>query len=403
MATPGLMFVESRVRDPQKTSDELFNRYYNEEHLSAVLASTQIKLALRYKPVGPPARLSGAMSSYIALYPIDDIKKFSSPDSLEIPKLVENVKKSKILECDDASTLIHFELKLYTKVQTYETDAEYTSNDERGHILSFIQIEAPGDDEEFDHWFRTHGLDLSEMAAGFRRCTRYKGEDSERPRYLVIVEDDSDLYDSNSRIFREFYDKERRFPLQDPLIANMATEAAERFGAELDLLLAMYPDSLGFSPKARELKYSHRHDESSAKPPAVLLLRLPDTYPLSGFPEVISATGHYREDLRSATKAAFCSIGAPAGEEVLDALLLAFRDLVSSQESLHQNTALQEANRPKSSETNVLATRTVIIWLHHLLNTNKRKLALNPSMVGSDISGITKPRVSGRVDIFWRE
>ncbi|GAW17924.1 hypothetical protein ANO14919_073930 [Xylariales sp. No.14919] len=171
----------------------------------------------------------------------------------------------------------------------------------------------------------------------------------------------------------------------------MATEAAERFGAELDLLLAMYPDSLGFSPKARELKYSHRHDESSAKPPAVLILRLPDTYPLSGLPEVISATGHYREDLRSATKAAFCSIGAPAGEEVLDALLLAFRDLVSSQESLHRNTALQEASRPKSSETNVPANRTVIIWLHHLLNTNKRKLALNPSMVGSDISGITKP------------
>ncbi|TGJ79997.1 hypothetical protein E0Z10_g8769 [Xylaria hypoxylon] len=174
----------------------------------------------------------------------------------------------------------------------------------------------------------------------------------------------------------------------------MATETAERFAAELDLLLAMYPESLSFSPKARELKYSHC-DESSAKSPAILTLRLPDTYPLAGFPEVISATGHDKEDLRSATKIAFCSIGAPVGEEVIDALLLVFMDLVSSRERPHQNTTTQAASQPEYNERNALANRTVIIWLHHLLNTNKRKLALNPSMVGSRISGITKPGYPG--------
>ncbi|KAI0544909.1 hypothetical protein F4679DRAFT_589015 [Xylaria curta] len=171
----------------------------------------------------------------------------------------------------------------------------------------------------------------------------------------------------------------------------MEAEAAERFEAELELLLAMYPDSLSFSPKARELKYSHYgDDEASAKLHAVLLLRLPDTYPIDGSPEVISATGHYKEDLRSATKAAFGSIGAPAGEEVLDALLLAFKDLVSSQED-----PTETIGRPESQRTNALVNRTVIIWLHHLLNTNKRKLALNPSMAGSKVSGITKPGYPG--------
>ncbi|RYC54779.1 hypothetical protein CHU98_g11433 [Xylaria longipes] len=176
----------------------------------------------------------------------------------------------------------------------------------------------------------------------------------------------------------------------------MATEAAERFEAELDLLLAMYPDSLSFSPKARELKYSHcSDDEASAKPPAVLLLRLPDTYPVDGFPEVISATGHYKEDLRSATKAAFCSIGAPAGEEVLDALLLSFRDLVGSQEDPPQNATTRAMGQSESQGVNTLSNRTVIIWLHHLLNTNKRKLALNPSMAGSKVSGVTRPGYPG--------
>ncbi|TGJ79990.1 hypothetical protein E0Z10_g8770 [Xylaria hypoxylon] len=203
MATSGLMFVESHVRDPEKTPDELFNRYYNEEHLSAVLASPYIKLALRYKPLGHP----GAITSYIALYRVDDTSKFSSRDSPEILKLIENVKKSKMLECDDVSDLVHFDLKLYTKIQTYETDTEYRSDNERGRVISFVQIEAKSDDQDFDYWFRTQDLDISDMGAGFRRCTRYKSEDSVRPRYLIIVEDNDDLYDSNSRIFRELYER----------------------------------------------------------------------------------------------------------------------------------------------------------------------------------------------------
>ncbi|KAI1419695.1 hypothetical protein F5Y12DRAFT_776695 [Xylaria sp. FL1777] len=175
----------------------------------------------------------------------------------------------------------------------------------------------------------------------------------------------------------------------------MGTEAADRLETELDLLLAMYPESLSFSPEARELKYSLCDDESSAKSPAVLMLRLPDTYPLAGFPEVISATGHHKEDLRSAAKDVFCSIGDPAGEEVLDALLLAFRDLVISRESPHQATTMQAIGQSESRGTDALANRTVIIWLHHLLNTNKRKLALNPSMAGVKISGVTKPGYPG--------
>ncbi|KAI1126723.1 hypothetical protein F5Y10DRAFT_244198 [Nemania abortiva] len=174
----------------------------------------------------------------------------------------------------------------------------------------------------------------------------------------------------------------------------MATEAAERFEAELDLLFAMYPDSLSFSPKARELKYLHCDDEFGGKPPAVLLLRLPDTYPVNGSPEIISATGCYKEDLRSAAKAAFCSIGAPAGEEVLDVLLLAFRDLVLAQNS-DPRVATQKTDQSELDESNTHTNRTVIIWLHHLLNTNKRKLALSPSMASSTVSGVTKPGYPG--------
>ncbi|KAI8633632.1 hypothetical protein F5Y19DRAFT_470873 [Xylariaceae sp. FL1651] len=175
----------------------------------------------------------------------------------------------------------------------------------------------------------------------------------------------------------------------------MGTEAAKRLEAELDLLLAMYPESLNFSSKSRELKYSYFENYNISKSPAVLLLRLPDTYPLNGSPQIISASGFFKEDLRSVTKAAFQSIEAPAGEEVLDALLFAFKELVLSQAKLSQNADSQRMSQPQSGRDNVLPDRTVIIWLHHLLNTNKRKLALNPSMASSRISGIVKPGYPG--------
>ncbi|KAI1431285.1 hypothetical protein GGR50DRAFT_88823 [Xylaria sp. CBS 124048] len=173
----------------------------------------------------------------------------------------------------------------------------------------------------------------------------------------------------------------------------MATEATERFKVELDLLLAMYPESLTFSPQSRELRYSYCSDQTASG--ALLLLRLPDTYPVNGFPEVISATGYGKEDLRSATKAAFTTVDVPPGEEVLDALLLAFEDLVLSHAHSCQSADIPAQSRSETGDRKTPASRTVIIWLHHLLNTNKRKLALNPSCSSGRVSGVTKPGYPG--------
>ena len=37
----------------------------------------------------------------------------------------------------------------------------------------------------------------------------------------------------------------------------------------------------------------------------------------------------------------------------------------------------------------------MVIWLHHLLNTNKRKLALGPSREAASVSGLTRPGYPG--------
>lgn len=172
-------------------------------------------------------------------------------------------------------------------------------------------------------------------------------------------------------------------------------EAADRLEAELELLQAMYPEAISFSPKAREVKYVHV--TTPDMPASTLILRLPDLYPTEGVPEVLSASGLQREDLRSSAKEAVSNLGLLPGEEVLDAIILSFQDLLHTRASLlseGQDKAKNGSSR-QDGDTDDEQFRTVVIWLHHLLNTNKRKLALNPTMAGSQINGMTKPGYPG--------
>ena len=162
-------------------------------------------------------------------------------------------------------------------------------------------------------------------------------------------------------------------------------EAADRLQAELELLEAMYPEAISFLPKAREVKYVH------ADPSGTLVLRLPDLYPAVSLPEAITATGPRWEDLRSATKDAIAGLQLAPGEEVLDAIILSFQELLASCVPSNPMQGEQTGDAREKEQS-----RTVVIWLHHLLNTNKRKLALNPSISGPQpISGLTKPGYPG--------
>ncbi|KAJ8131850.1 hypothetical protein O1611_g1773 [Lasiodiplodia mahajangana] len=185
--TQGLMFVTSRVRDPRKTPDELYNRFYDEEHLGLVLAGGQTKLALRYKNVSTKAAVP-----YIALYPINDVSFFGSPGNL---KLIEDVKKSEILGCDNVSELIDFELRSYEKIHTFEGYGRARRKDaseQPARTLIVVTIDpAEGCEKEIDAWYRKQHLEMLNMCKGFRRCTRYMRVDGACPRYLALAEYDS--------------------------------------------------------------------------------------------------------------------------------------------------------------------------------------------------------------------
>ena len=169
---------------------------------------------------------------------------------------------------------------------------------------------------------------------------------------------------------------------------NMASTDDEsswksRQAAEVDLLQAMYPDQISWHEQRQELTYISGFGGS-------INLRLDDGYPERGQPTLIRASDTKKQDRRDETNTAIRALGLSEDEEMLDAIIQSFEDLLSKQvtEDLKPNNIL-------TCDTATENCKTTIIWLHHLLNTNKRKLATNPTSRPADIVGITKPGYPG--------
>jgi len=156
----------------------------------------------------------------------------------------------------------------------------------------------------------------------------------------------------------------------------MSEQEPSRLELEMELLEAMYPEQAIYETKARELKFTQDG--------ALLQLRLPDSYPDSGLPDVIAASDALKTDVRTATKTAIKELGLMEGEEALDAIIAAFQSVLESASTVQPSTVT-------TSSSNNDTCRTVIIWLHHLMALTKRKLALSPTT----LSGITKPGYPG--------
>ncbi|KAF2275862.1 uncharacterized protein EI97DRAFT_433810 [Westerdykella ornata] len=163
----------------------------------------------------------------------------------------------------------------------------------------------------------------------------------------------------------------------------MSESSEARLSTELELLQAMYPDQIDYNPKSRELKFI---DNS-----ALLHLRIPEHYPETALPDVLSASDRSKNDLRDRMQAAIRHLGIAKGDEALDAILGCFQAMTAS--TNNSNDLQGDTDGPLAHAACTREpSKTVIIWLHHLLALGKRKLAVSPS---SPLSGITKPGYPG--------
>lgn len=163
-------------------------------------------------------------------------------------------------------------------------------------------------------------------------------------------------------------------------------ERDERRKAEIALLQAMYPSDITWHEQRRDITYKPESGGS-------LTLRIPDNYPGEVQPTLIEALDKNKDDIRNTVRRRIDDLGLSTGEEVLDAIIQAFEDIANETQ---RTTKVTGSLLDKKEDTSSNSTcKTVIIWLHHLLNTNKRKLALNPSVNMNQVSGITKPGYPG--------
>ncbi|KAK5137979.1 hypothetical protein LTR08_005776 [Meristemomyces frigidus] len=154
-------------------------------------------------------------------------------------------------------------------------------------------------------------------------------------------------------------------------------DADDRLATELDLLHSMYPE-INYDEKRREVSYRAAG--------ASFQLRLPYDYLDSALPDVLYASAG-KTDLREQLKQ--CIAACDVGEEVLDSIVLSFIELVNSKASEDSSESQATGDGGRESDSKA----TIVVWLHHLLNTNKRKLALSPP--SRDVSGVTKPGYPG--------
>jgi len=150
----------------------------------------------------------------------------------------------------------------------------------------------------------------------------------------------------------------------------------------------MYPEQVTWDAHARDLKYAS--DGSN------FVLRLPDDYLLAGLPTILSATTK-KHDLRNTLRERFHEL--PRGEEVLDSIVVTFEELAADFD-LEDATpdSAQQGGKTKGDDyswddgSQESRRATILVWLHHLLNTNKRRQALSPART---VSGVTKPGYPG--------
>ena len=172
-----------------------------------------------------------------------------------------------------------------------------------------------------------------------------------------------------------------------------------RLGDEVSLLEAMYSaDLLSFDVKTREISFS-----PSPEAGARLKIRLPADYPGgTHYPQVIQAYDASKHDIWKQMDTAISALrwDRPEAEddevgESLDQIIETFIDLFkASQLDLERGHVGMTAERAIVDDD--VTHKTIIIWLHHLLATSKRKLALHPSSSRpGTVIGITKPGYPG--------
>ncbi|KAK4891375.1 hypothetical protein LTR27_010029 [Elasticomyces elasticus] len=156
---PGLLFVNSKITNPDELSDEAYTKWYEEVHIPDIFKTSGIGEASRFLSIDPKAE-----RQYLALYPLEDLDFLQTDEFYSIPVHHDSIPGSHaIFDFGD------FDTRYYKFVQHYE--AENAKSGQPNFVIAAAFT--PTDDEDYENWYRQEHLKEISGITGWRKTQRY--------------------------------------------------------------------------------------------------------------------------------------------------------------------------------------------------------------------------------------
>ncbi|CAK7199629.1 hypothetical protein SEUCBS139899_002312 [Sporothrix eucalyptigena] len=158
---PGLLFVQSRITQPDIMSEEVFMHWYDTDHIAEVIETSGVDSAIRWKH----DELDTTPLPYLSVYPLEDIAFLRTDEFKGIRVTSDLLPGSKL--CYD---LAAFDVGYYNIVQVADP-----TNKGKGRAKALVaeQVET-SDADDLNAWYKSEYLPALAKLPGYLRTTRYE-------------------------------------------------------------------------------------------------------------------------------------------------------------------------------------------------------------------------------------
>ncbi|RVX71600.1 hypothetical protein B0A52_03784 [Exophiala mesophila] len=149
---PGLLYVNSKITDPDKLSASVFTQWYEKVHIPDIFETSGIKSAYRYFTTSNSS--TSVDRPYLALYPLKEVGFLQTDEFKAIPVHSDLVPTSTKCIFDVAD----FDTRYYTNVDKVEVGDDADRDGDPRPYLTTVQFDAPvelrdADPKEVSSWY----------------------------------------------------------------------------------------------------------------------------------------------------------------------------------------------------------------------------------------------------------
>ncbi|KAI8195224.1 Core atranone cluster (CAC) protein 1 [Colletotrichum sp. SAR 10_65] len=174
---PGLLFVNSKIIRPDLIDEDAFFKWYDEDHIAEILATSGIQSAFRFLDVN----IGSVERPYLAMYPMRDIGFTKTEEFRNI-----NVSSDMLPNGGPIYDLADFDVRYYKLVQVFDPKKKG-----KGVVKTIIAAQYElGEltEDEFDSWYRKESRALKGLSTNDE-------PPPQPPKWLAVHEFESEEVD----------------------------------------------------------------------------------------------------------------------------------------------------------------------------------------------------------------